>query len=120
VDKAGIMRLMWKPFNENAIPPKFMKPKKLPEKGKEKVNVTIFRNGWCPNFNIAYERAIRASGEFSGKINLQEFNTTNETIVEEWGISDGLFIDGKEVKTGPAPGYKKLVKKISKRVNKKK
>jgi len=118
VDKAGIMRLMWKPFNENAIPPKFMKPKKLPEKGKEKVNVTIFRNGWCPNFNIAYERAIKASEEFSGKINLQEFNTTEKTIVEEWGIPDGLFIDGKAVNTGPAPGYKKLVKKISKRVKK--
>jgi len=118
VDKAGIMRLMWKPFNENAIPPKFMKPKKLPEKGKEKVNVTIFRNGWCPNFNIAYERAIKASEGFPGKINLQEFNTTDKSIVEEWGITDGLFIDGKEVNTGPAPGHKKLVKKISKRVNK--
>ena len=34
------------------------------------------------------------------------------------GIADGLFIDGKEVNTGPAPTYKKLVKKISKRVNK--
>jgi len=118
VDKAGIMRLMWKPFNENAVPPKFMKPKKFPEKGNDKVNVTIFRNGWCPNFNIAYERAIKASAEFSGKINLQEFNTTDKTIVEEWGISDGLFIDGKEVNTGPAPGYKKLVKKISKKVKK--
>jgi N-acetylglutamate synthase-like GNAT family acetyltransferase len=118
VDKAGIMRLMWKPFNENAIPPKFMKPKKLPEKGKERVNVTIFRNGWCPNFNIAFERAIRASGEFPGKVNLQEYNTTDKGIIEEWGITDGLFIDGKEVNTGPAPAYKKLVKKISNRAKK--
>lgn len=118
VDKSGIMRLMWKPFNEDAIPPKFIKPKKLPEKGKEKVNVTIFRNGWCPNFNIAYERAIRASGEFQGKINLEEYNTTDKAILEEWGISDGLFIDGREVRTGPAPSYEKLMKKISKKVKK--
>ncbi len=118
VDKAGIMRLMWKPFNENAIPPKFMKPRKLPEKGKEKVNVTIFRNGWCPNFNIAYERAIRASGEFPGKTSLQAYNTTDKAIIEEWGITDGLFIDGKEINTGPAPAYKKLIRKISKKVKK--
>lgn len=118
VDKAGIMRLMWKPFNENAIPPKFMKPRKLPEKGKEKVNVTIFSNGWCPNFNIAYERAIRASGEFPGKTSLQAYNTTDKAIIEEWGITDGLFIDGKEINTGPAPAYKKLIRKISKKVKK--
>lgn len=118
VDKAGIMRLMWKPFDENAIPPKFMKPKKLPEKGKETVNVTIFRNGWCPNFNIAYERTIRASKEFPGKVSLTEYNTNDKALLNEWGISDGLFIDGKEINTGPAPSYKKLVKKISNRAKK--
>ena len=36
VDKSGIMRLMWKPFNENAEPPKFIKPKKTARKEKEK------------------------------------------------------------------------------------
>jgi N-acetylglutamate synthase-like GNAT family acetyltransferase len=118
VDKAGIMRLMWKPFNENAIPPKFMKPEKLPEKGNDKVNVSIFRNGWCPNFNIAYERAIKASGEFPEKIDLKVYDTTDKAVRDEWGISDGLFLDGREVRTGPAPSYGKLVKKISKKVNK--
>lgn len=67
VDKAGIIRMLWKPFNENAVPPKFRKPKKLPGKGESKVNVTLFRNGWCPNFNIAAERTIRASAEFPVK-----------------------------------------------------
>jgi len=118
VDKAGIMRLMWKPFDENAIPPKFMKSRKLPEKGKETVNVTIFRSGWCPNFNIAYERAIRASKEFPGKVSLTEYNTKDKALLNEWGISDGLFIDGKEINTGPAPSYKKLLKKISNRAKK--
>ncbi len=67
VDKNSMIRLLWKPFNENAAPPKFMKPRKKPGKGEGKVNVTIFRNGWCPNYNIACERALRASKEFPGK-----------------------------------------------------
>ena len=118
VDKTGIMRLLWKPFNENAIPPKFLRPKKLPEKGEEKVNVSMFRNGWCQTMNVACERAKRASLEFPGKINLQEFNTIDKEIVNEWGISDALYIDGKEVRVGPPPAYKTIRKKIEKRVNK--
>lgn len=118
VDKSGIMRLLWKPFNSKAIPPKFIKPKKLPQKGDRKVNVTLFRNGWCQTMNIACERAKRASLEFPGKINLQEFETIDKELVNEWGISDALFIDGKEVRVGPAPAYKTIRKKIEKRVNK--
>jgi N-acetylglutamate synthase-like GNAT family acetyltransferase len=116
VDKSGIMRLMWKPFNENAVPPKFIRPKKQPEKGKDKVNVTVFRNGWCPVMNLAYERALRASKEFEGKIELKEYQTIDRNIVNEWGIFEGLFIDGREVRTGPPPSYNKIKKKIEKRV----
>jgi hypothetical protein len=54
----------------------------------------------------------------SGKISLKEYNTRDKTILDEWGISDGLFIDGKEINTGPAPSYKKLMKKINNRAKK--
>lgn len=118
IDKNGIMRLLWMPFNENAIPPRFFRPKKLPGKGKEKVNITIFRNGWCPVMNLASERAKRASKEFEGKIEIKEYETIDRELVKEWGITDGLFIDGKEVRTGPPPSYDKIKKKIEKRVKK--
>lgn len=118
VDKGGIMRLLWKSFNEKAEPPRFIKPKKQPEKGEGKVNVTLFRNGWCQTMNIACERAKRASLEFPGKINLQIYETTDKELVKEWGINDALFIDGKEMNIGPAPAYEKIRKKIEKRVKK--
>jgi predicted N-acetyltransferase YhbS len=118
VNKAGIMRMLWKPFNEKAEPPKFMKIIKQPEKGDGKVNVTLFRNGWCQTVNIACERAKRACQEFPGKINLQEFDTIDREDVKEWGIIDSLYIDGKEVSIGPAPSYEKIRKKIEKRVKK--
>lgn len=118
VEKYGIMSLMWKPFNDKAVPPKFIRPKKFPEKGKDKVNVTVFRNGWCPVITLAYERALRASKEFEGKVEVKDFQTIDRDIVNEWGIVDGLFIDGKEVRTGPPPSYLKIRKKIEKRVRK--
>jgi N-acetylglutamate synthase-like GNAT family acetyltransferase len=119
IDKTGIMRMLWKPFNENAIPPKFMKIIKKPSKGEGKVNVTLFRNGWCQTMNIACERVKRACFEFPEKINLQEFDTVeNREITEEWGITDSIYIDGKELGVGPPPPYKKIRKKIERRVNK--
>jgi N-acetylglutamate synthase-like GNAT family acetyltransferase len=116
VDKKGIMRLLWKPFTENAVPPKIIRPKKLPDKGKDKVNVTIFRNGWCPVMDLAYERSVRASKEFEGKVEIKEYETIDREIVNEWGIFDGLFVDGREIRTGPPLPYVKIKKKIEKRV----
>jgi len=115
-DKSGIMRLLWKPFSEDALPPKFIKPKKLPGKGGGKVDVTIFRNGWCPAMNLSYERAIRASAEFGEKVSITEYDTLDRQVFEEWGISDGLWVDGKEISTGPPPTFKKVRRKIEKRV----
>lgn len=118
VDRNGIMRLLWKPFNENAIPPHFIKQKKRPEKGKEKVNITMFRNGWCQSMNITCERAKRASLDFPDKTDLNEYETTDREVIKEWGVTDALFINGKEVWIGPPISYDKIRKKIRKSVNK--
>ena len=118
VDKTGIMRLLWKPFHENARAPEFTRPKKHPVKGEGTVNVTLFRNGWCQTMNIACERAKRASLEFPGRTNLQIYETTDKETFNEWGIYDALFVDGKEINVGPAPAFSKIRRKIEKRVKK--
>ena len=116
VQRDGLMQLLWKPFSEDAVPPRFAKPKKLPEGGAAQVNVSIFRNGWCPAANLSYERAKRAAAEFGNKVLVVERETTDPEVKAEWGIHDGLFIDGKEVNTGPPPSYDQLRKKIAKKV----
>jgi hypothetical protein len=66
--------------------------------------------------NITCERARRAASDFPEKINLQEFDTGKKEVMQEWGISGALYIDGKEVMTGPPVPYNKIRKKIEKRV----
>jgi GNAT superfamily N-acetyltransferase len=114
--RSGIMRLMWKPFNEDAIPPKFIKPVKKPEKGRDKVNITMFRNGWCPAMNLVYERTYRASDKFEGKVEVKEYNSLDNNVITEWGITDGIYIDGRKIRMGPPPSYDKIRKIIEKRV----
>lgn len=118
VDKDGMAVLLWKPFTDDVIPPKWMKKRKRPERLPGKVTVTAFINGWCPAQNLAFERAKRAASEFKDKVVFQEINTFDRDSRLEWGIVDGLFIDGKQVRTGPPPSYEKIKKKITKRIKK--
>jgi len=118
VDKNGMAILMWKSFDETALPPKWIKEKKKPEACSEKVSVVCFKNGWCPAQNLTYERAKRASAEFGDKVEFREIDTFDRNVFLEWGISDALFIGNKQIRTGPPPTFKKIHKKIAKRVKK--
>ncbi len=117
VDKSGMMRLLWKPFSQDAEQPRFMKERELPSRVPGKVHVTLFYNGWCPAQNLVYERTKLAMIEFREKIVFNVYHTIDHKILSYWGISDALFIDGKRIRTGPPPSFKKLHKIIANRVN---
>ncbi|MFC1862210.1 GNAT family N-acetyltransferase [Chloroflexota bacterium] len=119
-DKQGFLGqvLLWKPFTDDAIPPKWIKQKKQPELIPGKVTVTSFLNGWCPAQNMVFERARRAAAKFGSDIVFQQIDTLDRNNFLEWGISDALFIDGKPVRTGPPPSYEKIRRIIAKRVSK--
>jgi GNAT superfamily N-acetyltransferase len=116
VDRDGISLLLWKPFTDGAVPPRFIKRRKKPERVAGKVSVTAFINGWCPAQNMVYERARRAAEKFGDKVEFTGIDTSERENFLEWGISDGLFVDGKEVRTGPPPSYEKIERIIGKRV----
>ena len=117
-DRDGIRVLVWKSFTEKAEAPKWIRQKKKPELVPDKVTVSAFVNGWCTAQNMVYERAKRASSEFGQKVIFKEYNTSDRNILLEWGISDGLFINRKVVRTGPPPSYESIKKQIEKQVRK--
>jgi len=120
VDKKGFLGevLLWKKFTEDVVPPKWIEQKKKPEKESGKVTVTCFINGWCPGQNMVCERAKKAVAEYGDKVKFREIDTFDKETFREWGISDALYIDGKKVRTGPPPSYKKIKKKIGRKVGK--
>lgn len=118
-DKIGMQILLWKPFTGDAVPPKWIKMKRKPQGSAGKVMVTAFINGWCPAQNIVFERAQRASKELGDKVEFCAVNTLDRKALLEWGIEGGLFIDDKQVRTGPPPPYEKiksLIERKAKRV----
>jgi GNAT superfamily N-acetyltransferase len=118
VDKDGMAILLWKPFTDDAVPPKWVKQKKKLEATPGRITVTSFMNGWCPAQNMVFERAKRAAAEFGDKVVFREIDTSDRGVFLEWGIADALFIDGTQVRTGPPPSYEKIKKRIAKRVKK--
>lgn len=118
VDKDGISVLLWKPFTEDAQPPKWIKIQKRPSAATGKVTVTSFINGSCTSQNMVHERAKRAAREFGTAVEFKTIKTCDREVFLEWGIADALYINTKRVRTGPPPSYKKIRKKIAKQVKK--
>ncbi|NIM48662.1 MAG: GNAT family N-acetyltransferase [Gemmatimonadales bacterium] len=118
VDKQGIRVLLWKPFTVDAIPPRWVRQRRKPETTPGKVTVTGFLNGWCPAQNMAFERAKRAASEFGEEVAFREINTLDRGTFLEWGIADALFVDDKQLRTGPPPAYTKIKRVIARKVKK--
>jgi hypothetical protein len=64
------------------------------------------------------ERAKRAALEFEDKVEYKEISTSDKNAFNEWVICDALFVDGKQIRTGPPPSCEKIKKIIMKRINK--
>jgi len=118
VDRDGLKVLLWKPFTEDAVVPKWIRRRKKPKPIPGQVTVTGFIHGWCPGQNIGFERAKRAAASFDDRVVFREVNTFDRAVLMEWGIADALFVDNKEVPTGPPPSYDRIQKLIAKRLRK--
>lgn len=116
-DRHGLSALVWKPFVADAVAPRW-----LPETGRRpepvpgKVAVTGCLSGWCPAQNLVWERARRAAMPHGEKVAATLVDTSDRATMEAWGQSDALFIDGRQVRTGPPPSQEKLARLIEKRV----
>jgi GNAT superfamily N-acetyltransferase len=116
-DSLGMMALMWKPFTDDAEAPRWIRMKEKPAGGiKGKVAVDAFVHGWCPAQNMTFERAKRAARELGEAVVFRPVETLDRGVYLSRGISDGVFINGKAVRTGPPPSYDKIRKKIAKKI----
>ncbi|MCX6640794.1 MAG: GNAT family N-acetyltransferase [bacterium] len=118
VDNRGLQSLLWKPFKNDAIPPRWIRPKGKPSFEPGRVTVTAYCNGWCPAMNLAFERARRAASEFGEKVNFRAVDTFDRQVLLDCGQSDAVFVNDKQIRTGPPPSYEKIRKIIEKQVKK--
>lgn len=115
-ERNGLSMLVWKPFTADATPPHWITQRKAIALTPGRVTVTAFINGWCTAQNIVYERTKRACSEFGEQVTFTSIDTSVPETFAEWGIVDGIFVDGKRLSLGPPLPYDKIRRKIARRV----
>jgi hypothetical protein len=114
-DRSGISVLLWKPFSDDASPPQWIKAKRKPELIQGKVVVTALANGWCSGIKGMIERAWQISSEFEDKVVYREIDPNSRVVARKWDLSDGLFVNEKNIYKGPPLPYDKIKKIIGKK-----
>jgi hypothetical protein len=115
-DEDHMSVLVWKKFADDAEAPRWMRQKKAPELTKGKVTISLFNYGWCPSQNITYERTLQVAKEFGNKVKIKEYDTKKRDVMEEWGLSDAIFIDDEMVNIGPPIASESIRELIQKKI----
>ncbi|HUX42403.1 MAG TPA: GNAT family N-acetyltransferase [Rectinemataceae bacterium] len=118
VDRDGMIELVYKAFAQDAAVPKLLKVKKSPPAGECRVRVTCLLNGWCPAQALVYERARKVASEFPDAAEFVGVDTDDRKTLEEWGMADALFIDDRQLRTGPPPSVEAIRKQLVARMKK--
>ncbi len=109
-------QLVYKAFDQGGEPPRFIRPQRTPEPLPGKVRVTSFSHGWCTAQNIQSERARVVCERLGERVVYERIDTSDRATLLHWGRADALFVDGKDISSGPPPSEAKLDKIIRKRL----
>ena len=58
----------------------------------------------------------RRAAALGDRVHFESIATADREVFLRWGISDGLFVDGKQVRTGPPPSYAQIEALIARRL----
>lgn len=97
-DKRGEEAILWKKLDQTAKPPQFRKEKYIFKPIKGKVIIDLFWNTFCQTSDVEAQRVREVVAEFGNKIVLNEFSADDPEILQRFGISRKIFINGKMVK----------------------
>ncbi len=119
IDKKGIAVLLWKPYAPDAVPVRWERDLKVPDRVRGKVDLTVLSSGWCTVMNANVENAIKAAEDFGDTVVVHEVDTRDRKNLVEWGQPDAIFLDGKQIAKGPPLSYEQIHKIIARQVKKK-
>jgi GNAT superfamily N-acetyltransferase len=115
-DRRGISTLVWKPFRSDAVAPRWPpRTRKVPEPARGKVVVTACMSGWCPAQNLALERARKAAEPLGDRAEIKVVDTSDRAEMLAWGRDYALFVDRREIPTGPPPSRERLARVLRRR-----
>lgn len=105
-------KVMYYPLNQQSISVKVLPLNYAPS--KDRVEVTLFRNFFCPTSPCMYRLVKKVAESFGNKVKIVEIETTPETV-RKYGTTEPLF-KGKIKLFGPA-GEEEVRKAIQEEID---
>jgi N-acetylglutamate synthase-like GNAT family acetyltransferase len=110
VDKDGMAVLVWKPFRDDAAPPRYLHQTRRPAAETDKVSLTVFMNGWCTGSCGQCVTARDAVAGLEDRVDYSEVDTSDPEVLRSWGISDGIFVEGEPYRSGEPPASSEVLR----------
>lgn len=99
-DRRGATRLLWKPFSEEARPPRLIEPSYVFQPSPGRVVVDLFWNCFCLTSDVEAQRVRDVVAEFGDRVVLNEHRADGAETLAASGIPRALYVDGQEVSWG--------------------
>jgi GNAT superfamily N-acetyltransferase len=103
VDQDEMVVLVWKSLTSSATPPKLLRQVRRLDGDKDKVGVSVFLNGWCSGACYQCVTAREAVEGLEDIVDFREMDTSDRETMLSWGISDGVYVEGKRYRPYEPP-----------------
>jgi len=110
--KRGEVAILWKQFDRSAEPPQFRELNYEFQSVQGKVVVDLFWNTFCLTSDVEAQRVRDVVLEYKGKVVLNEFSIDNLSNLQQYGLSRGIYVNGKLVEVGPEIEKEKIRQEI--------
>ena len=110
--KKGEEAILWKKFSETAKTPRFRAESYKHHPVKGKVVIDLFWNTFCQTSDVEAQRVREVVREFGDDIILNEYSADNIKVLQKYGISRRIYVNGKILEVGPEIEKYKLRQEI--------
>jgi GNAT superfamily N-acetyltransferase len=100
VGERGREVLLWKPFGEDAVPPRFLEPQFTFEPIEGVCVVDLFWNRFCQTSGIEAQRVREVCAEFGDRVLLREYPAENRAVLPRYQTPRAIYVDGREIGWG--------------------
>ena len=93
--------ILWKRFKQNAEPPQFREENYKFKHIKGKIVIDLFWNRFCLTSDVEAQRVREVALEFGNDVILNEFSAVDQKVLQQYGISRRIYVNGKMIEVGP-------------------
>ena len=110
--------ILWKQFDLNVEPPKFREENYSFKPIKGKIVIDLFWDRFCLTSDVEAQRVREITSEFGNKVILNKYSAVDQKILQQYGISRRIYVNGKRIEVGPEIEKSKLRAAIKNALNK--